>query len=285
MKKFLRILITLVVIVGIVFGIRFLVGQNRADDYLYVSLTQKQEKNEIRRTVGENNLSELLAFINDSTYSVKIDDSIKASVSADGKLTCLRRIYFDCDTNYNEFMNYLCLDKNGDKSKQDSLLSLYDQVVKQIKVQQDALTRAYNSTQNPESLNKADFKGAFDKFVNEYKKTVNLYSRLCEELKTYILNGVYNGFNANFRFVVFEISTKMNLFASENDNLLVEAKNLAENKLDIIIDEDYSVVNSYLGMSDANAFLMSEDKQAYIESKGENSQMYVTFNKIFKEVA
>ena len=285
MKKFLRIFITLVVIVGIVFGIRFLVNQNRSSDYLYVNLTSKQEKNEIRKLTGENHINELLEFINDSNNASKIDDSVKNSVGENGKLTCLRRIYADCDINFNEFLNYLCLDKGGDKATQDKVLSYYDKIVAQIKAQQDALTRTYNSTQNFASLNKVDFKGSFDRFVNEYQKTVNLYSKLCDELKNYVLDGVFNGFNANYRFVIFDISTKMNLFASENDNLLVEAKNLADNKFDIIFDEDYSIVNSYLGMSDANTFLMSEDKQAFIESKGENSKMYVTLNKIFEEVA
>lgn len=265
MKKFLKIIITVAIIVGIVFGVRYLVGQNRTEDYLFTTLTTKKEKDSINKASGENNLSAVLSFINNTDNSSKVDERVKLSILDGGRLDCLQTIYEECDENFNYYFNLLCLDKGGNKSGQDKILNYYDQIVEQIKEQQSALNRVYTMTTKTSTLNKADFKGAFDKFVNQYAQTVKLYANMCESLRTYILNGIYNGINVEKQFVYNEISTKMNVFALDNEELLVRAKTIIDAKQSNSMPIVY--INFYQQLDDFDEFIKSENINAFIETK------------------
>lgn len=273
MKKFLRIIITLAIIVGIVFGVSYLVKQNRTEDYLFTTLATKKDSDTIVKTSGENNLDKVVEFINNTNNDSKVDGSIKTSVADGGRLNCLQTIYKKCDENFNYYFNLLCLDKSGNNAGQDQILNYYDQIVEQIKAQQTALNRVYNMTTKTSTLiNKADFKGAFNKFVNQYAQTVKLYANMCESLRTYILNGIYNGINVEKEFVFNEISTKMNVFALDNEVLLVRAKTLIE-KSHSDTDDEYSIINKYKQLDEFDEYMKAEDESAFLEDK-ENATIY-----------
>lgn len=278
MKKFLRIIITLAIIVGIVFGVSYLVKQNRTEDYLFTTLATKKDSDTIVKTSGENNLNKVIEFINNTDNEKKVDESVKTSVADGGRLDCLQTIYDKCDDNFNYYFNLLCLDKSGNNAGQDQILNYYDQIVEQIKVQQTALNRVYNMTTNTDTLNKADFKGAFNKFVNQYAQTVKLYANMCESLRTYILNGIYNGINVEKEFVYNEISTKMNVFALDNEKLLVRAKTLIEKKhYSTNEDYEYWIRNKYKQLDEFDEYMKEYvkdgEESTFLKDK-ENATVY-----------
>lgn len=274
MKKFLRIIITLAIIVGVVFGVSYLVKQNRTEDYLFTTLATKKDSDTIVKTSGENNLNKVIEFINNTDNANKVDDTVKISVADGGRLDCLQTIYEKCDENFNYYFNLLCLDKSGNNAGQDQILNYYDQIVEQIKVQQSALNRVYTMTTKTSTLNKADFKGAFNKFVNQYAQTVKLYANMCESLRTYILNGIYNGINVEKEFVYNEISTKMNVFALDNEELLVRAKTLIEKKHYSTNDDyEYWIRNKYKQLDEFDEYMKAEDEDTFLKDK-ENATIY-----------
>lgn len=274
MKKFLRIIITLAIIVGVVFGVSYLVKQNRTEDYLFTTLATKKDSDTIVKTSGENNLNKVIEFINNTDNKNKVDDTVKTSVADGGRLDCLQTIYEKCDENFNYYFNLLCLDKSGNNAGQDQILNYYDQIVEQIKVQQSALNRVYTMTTKTSTLNKADFKGAFNKFVNQYAQTVKLYANMCESLRTYILNGIYNGINVEKEFVYNEISTKMNVFALDNEELLVRAKTLIEKKHYSTNDDyEYWIRNKYKQLDEFDEYMKAEDEDTFLKDK-ENATIY-----------
>lgn len=278
MKKFLRIIITLAIIVGIVFGVSYLVKQNRAEDYLFTTLATKKDSDTIVKTSGENNLNKVIEFINNKDNEDKVDESVAKSVADGGRLDCLQTIYEKCDENFNYYFNLLCLDKSGNNAGQDQILNYYDQIVEQIKVQQTALNRVYTMTTKTSTLNKADFKGAFNKFVNQYAQTVKLYANMCESLRTYILNGIYNGINVEKEFVYNEISTKMNVFALDNEKLLVRAKTLIEKKhYSTNEDYEYWIRNKYKQLDEFDEYMKEYvkdgEESTFLKDK-ENATVY-----------
>lgn len=278
MKKFLRIIITLAIIVGVVFGVSYLVKQNRTEDYLFTTLATKKDSDTIVKTSGENNLNKVIEFINNTDNKNKVDDTVKTSVADGGRLDCLQTIYEKCDENFNYYFNLLCLDKSGNNAGQDQILNYYDQIVEQIKVQQSALNRVYTMTTKTSTLNKADFKGAFNKFVNQYAQTVKLYANMCESLRTYILNGIYNGINVEKEFVYNEISTKMNVFALDNEELLVRAKTLIEKEHYSTNDDyEYWIRNKYKQLDEFDEYMKEYvkdgEESTFLKDK-ENATVY-----------
>ena len=283
MKKFLKIFITLLVVVALVFGIRFLVNRGKGNDYLYVQLNNRQQNNNVKKDACEENFDELITFVQDSSNQSKIDDTVKTIMAENGEFDLLKKIYANCDTNYDYFSNLLALSQTSNSKAQSKILSCYDSLVKQIEKHQKSLSTVIRLTQNSAVLNKVDFKASFNKFFNDYSKSVELYGDLVEQMSRYVLENAYNGLNTNYTFVINTICAKMDKFASANHNLLTQANTLLLTRDELLSAPNYEFVNDYLAVSDIDDFLKCEDKATFISNKSEKDRgSYQGLNNLFR---
>lgn len=284
MKKFLKIFITLLVVVALVFGIRFLVNKDKGNSYLYVQLTNRQKNNSVKKHASEQNFDELLNFVKDANNEAKIDDSVKTIMEDNGEFALLRNVYENCDVTFDYFSNLLALSQNSNAKFQSKILSCYDSLVKQIGIHKNSLSAVIKLTENSSVLNKADFKASFNTFFDDYSKSVKLYGELVEQLSRYVLENVYDGMNTNYTFVINTICAKMDKFASENHNLLTQANTLLNSRDDLLNNPSYDFVNDYLAVDDVDDFLKCEDKAEFISGKSESDRgPYQGLNNLFRE--
>lgn len=284
MKKFLKVFITLLVVVALVFGIRFLINKDKGNTYLYTQLSNRQKSNSVKKQTSEQNFDELLNFVKDANNQAKIDDSVKNIMEDNGEFALLRNVYENCDVTLDYFSNLLALSQESNSRAQSKILSCYDSLVKQIGVHKKSLSSVMKLTENSSVLNKADFKASFNTFFQDYSKSVKLYGELVEQLSRYVLENVYDGMNTNYTFVINTICAKMDKFASANHNLLTQTNTLLNSRDELLNNPNYDFVNDYLAVSDVDDFLKSEDKAEFISAKNEKDRgSYQGLNNLFRE--
>lgn len=278
MKKFLKTVISIAIVVGLILGVSYFVSKNKGGEALYSKLEVKQTNNSVKKESSEQGLDSLIAYIN--ANQSKFDDTVKETVIDGGTLSLLRTIYASCDQNFEYFKNMLALTNN---SSQNSILASYDKLVEQIKVHQSSLQNAYKMTQSASSFHKVDFKIAFNTFLDDYSKSVEIYASLCNEMAKYVYKNVYNNFTTDYNFVLNTLCAKMNEFTSLNHNLLSQNKLMHDNLDYYSVAPNYAIVNAFLEIDDLDNFLKSEDKGEFIKSK-ENKSPYQELNNFFREV-
>lgn len=281
MKKFLKAIISIAIVVALVLGVSYLVTKNKDSEFLFTKLEAKQQESSVRTAYSEEGFENLVSYIQANPN--KFDDTVNSAVAENGELTLLRKVYASCDTTYDYFTQMLAITFHSNNSAQNSILSNYDKLVKQIQTHKNSLHQATIIIQNASSFNKVDFKVVFDEFLSDYSKSVQIYSTLCNDISQYILKNAFNGFTTNYEFVIYTICAKTNLFACENHNLLEQNKLMQDNVDYYLVARANSAVNAFLQIDDIDDFIKSEDKVQFIQSK-ENKSPYQELNNLFREV-
>lgn len=281
MKKFLKTIISIAIVVALILGVSYFVSKNKSGEAFYAKLETKQTNNSIKKESSEDGFDSLISYIKNNNS--KFDDTVTQATAEGGELSLLRKIYASCDQNFEYFTNMLSLATQNNSSEQKAILSSYDKLVEQIKVHQASLNNATKMTQSASSFNKVDFKLAFNTFLDDYSKSVEIYSSLCNDMAKYVYKNVYNNFTTDYNFVLNTICVKMNEFTSKNHNLLSQNKLMHDNLDYYSAAPNYAIVNAFLEIDDIDEFFKSEDKGEFIQSK-ENKSPYQELNNFFREV-
>lgn len=273
MKKVLRFIITIAIVIGIVFGIKYLVDKGDDGKSIYVELTDKNIVAAASQSNIEKGLDKFDNYLNSEETEALVPEKVRTS-STSGELFRLRQIVNYQQSLLRYFYEKSALIKSPTKDLANNVMSSYEQLAKQIGALNQSVTGLTDNylakVANP---NASDFEYKFNQMTNEYKKVVNLFAKFNYDMDklvskdcfdnnkvdlTYIQNDisaqvVYAGFQANQDTVDYNgINEQLNNVQTLKSKLSTE-----QAKQKFIVD--YNNVDNLLG------YLQSSNKAEFIK--------------------
>lgn len=299
MKSILKYGITILIIVGVVFGIITLVDLNRSTDYLYTKISGMCFSDQITYVSfdGQSLYKELESELTvNHTAIQQLNISVDKQVYLELKeVESINNLLFD----YYYQKSALCI--KADKSWQDAVLNKMNAVIDAHKNMVSEYNVLLNYLYSPDA-NYDYLTYYFNKFVISFNYKQIQYSNLCNEFGRFILDQVYNNNTNSLSLIGNNIIAKFNVLCTEKLNvcanedslvsssaIIAEAKHLRSrystiNKTGTLDVNDYEFLNSIHQCTLLDTFLANENKVAfYNEQPAETKQAYqFIYNYLFQ---
>ena len=283
MKKLLRFIITIAIIIGIVFGIKYLVGNTDNGKYVYTKLSSAKAIETISKTNIEKGLNKFDDYLKDANKQVYIPDNVKTSSSENGEFYNFRQLLSKEQSLFTYFYQKSALVTKQTKDLTKNAVSSYEKLEKQI----DSLTQSViNLTDNyldkVSSPNKNDFEAIYNKMVAEYKKVIECLTNLNYDMDKMILQDYFDGHKIDIEYIQNDISVQViyaGLKTTEtvkfdkinealaNVNALSSKSKLEQQKF-IVAYSDIDNLLGYIQSSDKAEFVKNLPNKASYEEIG-----------------
>ena len=271
MKKLLRFVITIAIIIGIVFGIKYLVGNNDNGRYAYTKLTSANAVESIGKSNIEQGLDKFDNYLKDTNKSPLIPDSVKES-STSGEFYNLRQLIDIEHSMFNYFYQKSALVTKQTKDLANSAVASYDAVVKQIDVlKQSVVSLTDNYLVKVENPNKDDFQAIFNEMVAEYKKVVELISKLNYDMDKLVLQDYFGGNKIDINYIQNDISAQV-IYAGMQTNEEIDFAKINEplNNAKALSSkskqEQQKFVMAYSDVDNLLGYIQSSDKAEFVKN-------------------
>lgn len=284
MKKLLKFIITIAIIIGIVFGIKYLVGNADNGKYVYTKLTSANAIETISESNVEKGLKKFDKYLEDEKDLVP--DNVKKSTGENGEFYSLRQLLSNEQTLFTYFYQKSALVTKQTKDLANNAVSSYEKLEKQIDNLKQSITNLTDNYLDKVSKpNKNDFETIFNKMVAEYRKVVDLLAKLNLDMDNLILQDYFGGNTIDISFIQNDISVQVMYaglqtekvdFATIN-NILTNVGQLKQEQKDFILA--YSDIDNLLG------YIQSSDKAEFVKDLPNKASYEVVDETIFKEIS
>ena len=273
MKKFLKFVITIAIIIGIVFGIKYLVENKDSGKYTYAKLTSGKAIEKISKSNIESGLDKFDNYLKDESKKGYVPESVKSSCAENGEFYNLRLLIEKEQSIFVYFYHKSALVTKQTKDLEKNAVSSFEEVVKQIDVlKQSVLSLTDNYLEIVAEPNSHDFESCFNDMVTEYKKVVESISKLNYDMDKIVLQDYFAGNKVDLGYAQMDISTQIIYaytqtksgekidFAKINEPL---ARKNALNSLSK--QEQQKFIMAYSDIDNLMGFIQSGDKAAFVK--------------------
>lgn len=301
MKKILRFIITIAIIIGIVFGVKYLVDNSGDNKYAYVKLLNAKATETICKSNIESGLDTLDNYLQDSTKLANVPDSVRASCEENGEFYCLRELVTEnlaikesYETEYmagtseqslfTYFFNQMALITTYSKDSEQTVVSNYNSAVEQIDALKQSVASLNEFLNTVTAPNKSDFEAFFNKMLAEYKKTAIQISKLVYSMDTLVVQDHLNGNMVDISYIQKDVSALVIYAGLQTDGTidfeqintpLKNAKTLSS----LTTQEQQELILAYNNISNLLGYIQSSDKAEFIKDFP-NKASYETVGKV-----
>ena len=285
MKKLLRFVITIAIIIGIVFGIKYLVGNSDNGKYAYAKLTSANAIETISKSNVEKGLDKFDNYLKNESTKALVPESVKQS-SENGKFYNLRLLLEKQQPLLTYFYQKSALISKQTKDLAKKAVSSYEDVTKQIEVlRQSVVSLTDNYLESVSNPNKDDFEEIFNEMVAEYKKVVELISKLNYDMDKMILKDYFGGNKIDISYIQNDISVQVMYAGLQNETVdfakinepLEKAKTLSS----LSKQEQQKFVVAYSDVDNLLGYIQSSNKAEFVKNLPNKASYEVVGKTIF----
>lgn len=209
MKKLLRFIITIAIIIGIVFGIKYLAERHGGNNSAYSTLTSSHAMQTISKTNIESGLDKFDAYLADERTKSLVPSEIVTS-SESGELHNLRLLLDEQQPLFEYFYKKSALITKHTKDLTNATIASYNKVtsqIEQLKKATTSLTVDYlDVVPDPQA---DDFKNLFNTMVAEYKKVVEAIAQLNYDIDKLVVKDYLGGNKIDIEYVQKDVTTQI----------------------------------------------------------------------------
>lgn len=265
MKRVLKYLITILIIVGIVFGAKTFVG-NKTTTKVYTFL-DAETLAKIDSTALNNNLSSFDEYYTQNEQGVP--DSIKTSWTA-GEMSSLISLYADCSSLVNKLKQFVVLELKQTNSLVSDIKTYISKTTSSMQTVLSNTQNLVSHISNNYQISQTNYEYYYNQLVSSVNTTLNYYSNLANSLANFVLQDVYSNASTNLDFIKIYLQAHMINFASVDSSLISDYTTL---KTNIGGADRQQFVVEFNACSDVDALLKSTNKQQF--ATGTTSYQYL----------
>ena len=270
MKVFLRILITVAVVIAIVLGVRALVGDsNRTEAYVFENLSWKTECSSAGINQNLNGFYEYKENNPDQFGAGGVYEELNTTL-IEGQYVKIDGLYQKAEALFIELKNQSALAREVSKSAQNDVIDSYEDFLKAVENEKaacESLKKLFNATPVP---NADDLTDVFGDVVSAYENALNSLVAVNDNLRIYVLKEVYSNKLTSFESIKTSLKVQMMNAYSQNKNLESDMNLLFDN-LDLLDDvSKQELLISYSNIESIVEFLKAENKATYVANTNDN---------------
>lgn len=272
MKKLLRFVITIAIIIGIVFGIKYLVGNTDNGKYVYTKLSSANAVETISKSNVEKGLDKFDSYLKNESKQAFIPDNVKTSSSENGEFYSLRQLLSNEQTLFTYFYQKSALVTKQTKDLTNNAVSSYEKLEKQIdSLKHSIINLTDNYLDKVSNPNKDDFETIFNEMVAEYKKVIEYLATLNYDMDKMILKDYFDDSKIDISFIQNDISVQV-IYAGLQTTEKVDFAKINEplkrvkTLSSLSKQEQQKFVVAYSDVDNLLGYIQSSDKAEFIKN-------------------